>query len=102
MLDDNFNDPQFTAWRGIIDEKKLEKHYYYLKKLVINLSNICKKKIVICIHPCDNLELKKKYFPDFEVIKYQTRENIYKAFMVLFFESSAIIDAILLKKRIYF
>jgi hypothetical protein len=48
----------------------------------------------------DNLELKKKLFADFKVIKYQTRENIFKAFLVLFFESGAIIDAILLKKRI--
>ena len=48
----------------------------------------------------DNLELKKRLFADFKVIKYQTRENIFKAFLVLFFESGAIIDAILLKKRI--
>ena len=54
----------------------------------------------MCIHPADDLESKKKYFSDFEVVKYQTRENIYKAFMVLFFESTAIVDAILLKKRI--
>ena len=55
---------------------------------------------MICIHPLDNLELKKRLFADFKVIKYQTRENIFKAFLVLFFESGAIIDAILLKKRI--
>ena len=54
----------------------------------------------MCIHPNDDLESKKKYFSDFEVVKYQTRENIYKAFIVLFFESTAIIDAILLKKRV--
>ena len=46
------------------------------------------------------MELKKKYFPNLEVVKYQTMENIYKAFLVLFIESSAIVDAILLKKRI--
>ena len=54
----------------------------------------------MCLHPNDNLELKKKYFSDFEVVQYQTRENIYKSFMVLFFESTAIVDAIILKKRI--
>ena len=32
--------------------------------------------------------------------KYKTREYIYKSFIVLFYESTAIIDAILLKKRI--
>ena len=48
----------------------------------------------------DDLKLKKKYFPDFEVVQYQTKENVFKAFIVLFFESSAIVDAILLKKKI--
>ena len=33
-------------------------------------------------------------------VQYKTRENVFKAFLVLFFESSAVIDAILLKKRI--
>ena len=58
------------------------------------------KKAVVCLHPTDNLELKKKYFPNLEVVQYQTTENTYKAFLVLFIESSAIVDAILLKKRI--
>ena len=58
------------------------------------------KKVVVCIHPSDNLELKKKYFPSLEVVQYQARENIYKAFLVLFIESSSIVDAIFLKKRI--
>ena len=51
-------------------------------------------------HVGANLELKKKYISDFEVVQYKTRENIFKAFMVLFHGSSAIIDAVLLKKRI--
>ena len=59
-----------------------------------------KKEIVICIHPNDNLELKKKYFPNLKVVQYESRENIYKAFLVLFFYTTAIVDALLLKKRI--
>ena len=35
-------------------------------------------------------------------MQYETRVNIYKAFLVLFFETSAIVDAILLKKRILY
>ena len=57
------------------------------------------KKIVVCIHPRDNLEVKKKIFKDFEVLQNVTSENIIKSFLVIF-ESSAIIDAILTKKRI--
>ena len=71
-----------------------------MNRILKQFSNVYKKKIIVCIHPNDDLESKKKYFSDFEIVKYQTRKNIYKAFMVLFFESTAIIDAILLKKRI--
>jgi hypothetical protein len=37
--------------------------------------------------------------PEFEVVKYKTRENIYKAFLIFFYDSSAIVDAYLLRKK---
>ena len=89
-----------VLYGGFGNEATIGKHYYYLNKLTNNLSNMYNKKVVVCIHPSDNLELKKKYFPSLEVVQYQTRENIYKAFLVLFIESSSIVDAIFLKKRI--
>ena len=100
LLDVNFIHPELIAISGNPDKKKITKHYYYLNKLINNLSAMYKKKIVICIHPSDNLENKKKYFPNLNVVQYKSRENIYKAFLVLFFDTSAIVDAILLKKRI--
>ena len=100
LLDYNLNDPEVVVYQGNLDQTNIEKHYYYLNKLTNNLSNMYNKKVVVCIHPSDNLELKKKYFPNLEVVQYQTTENIYKAFLVLFIESSVITDAILLKKRI--
>ena len=100
LLDVNFIHPELIAISGNPDKKKITKHYYYLNKLINNLSAMYKKEIVICIHPSDNLENKKKYFPNLNVVQYESRENIYKAFLVLFFDTSAIVDAILLKKRI--
>jgi len=100
LIDYNLNHPEAVAYQGNLDQINIEKHYYYLNKLTNNLSNMYNKKTVVCIHPSDNLELKKKYFPNLEVVQYQTTENTYKAFLVLFIESSAIVDAILLKKRI--
>ena len=100
LLDANFNHPELVATTGNPDKKKITKHYYYLNKLINNLSAMYKKEIVICIHPSDNLENKKKYFPNLNVVQYKSRENIYKAFLVLFFDTSAIVDAILLKKKI--
>ena len=100
LMDYNLNHAETVAYQGNLDQINIEKHYYYLNKLTNNLSNMYNKKAVVCLHPNDNLELKKKYFPNLEVVQYQTTENTYKAFLVLFIESSAIIDAILLKKRI--
>ena len=100
LIDYNLNNFEAIATQGNINQINIEKHYYYLNKLTNNLSNMYNKKVVVCIHPNDNLELKKKYFPNLEVVQHQTTENTYKAFLVLFIESSAIVDAILLKKRI--
>ena len=66
------------------------------------MSNYYKKEVTICLHPKDNLESKKKIFHNFKVTQYDTVKNIYEAFIVLFFDTSAIVDAILLKKRIMF
>ncbi len=80
-----------------INEKK---HFADLKFFLKNLSQTFKKKVIVTIHPRDKLSLKKKIFSNFKVVKYQTRDYINKAFLVVFFESSAIINAILLKKKI--
>ena len=100
LMDFPLRHAELIAYQGNIDKKNIEKHYYYLNKLTNNLSNMYNKEVVVCIHPNDNLEIKKKYFPNLEVVQYQTKENVYNAFLVLFIESSAIVDAIFLKKRI--
>ena len=85
LLDAYLNHPELAAISGNVDKKKIEKHYYHLNKLINNLSAMYKKEIVVCLHPKDNLEQKKKYFPNFKVVQYESRENIYKAFLVFFF-----------------
>jgi len=100
FLDAPFNNFQYANFRGTQDKKKLENHYYNMKKFLKNLSDIYNKKIIICIHPSEQLEIIKKKYPDFEVVQHKTRENIFKAFIVLFHDSSAVMDAILLKKKI--
>ncbi len=99
LLDAPFNNPQYTTFRGKLDQQSLEKHYYHMRKFLKNLSEFYNKQIVICIHPSENLETAKKNYSNFKVTQHETRENIFKAFIVLFHDSSAIIDAILLKKK---
>ena len=41
----------------------------------------------MCIHPNDDIEKKRKYFPAFKVIKYQTRKLIQNSLIVTDFGS---------------
>ncbi len=100
VLDEQLNDPQWLRFREKFDQQQIDDHYrnlnIYLNKLSVGL----KKEILICLHPNDDLNEKKNIFKNFKVEKYKTRENIFKSYLVLFFESSAIIDAVLLNKNI--
>ena len=55
---------------------------------------------MVCIHPKDNLNKKKKIYSNYKVVKYASKENIFKAFLVIFFDTSTITDAIFLEKKI--
>ena len=59
-----------------------------------------KKEVKVCIHPLYDLKEHQAYFKNFEVLKRVTREYIYKSYVVTSFDSSAITDAILLKKKL--
>ncbi len=100
LLDDHFGHPSSLAMRGELNESDIKLHYQYLNTFLNILSKEYNKEIVICIHPKDDLELKQKLFSNYKVLKYQTREKIIESFIVIFFESTAIIDAILYKKNI--
>ena len=88
---------------GKAEEWERDKFYDNLNNFLSQLSKIMKKKVIICLHPKveygDNknfLKLRKK----FKCVLRQTEKYIYKADVVVFFESSTIINAILLKKKI--
>ena len=99
-LDKEFNWPELIDFRGEYDQKKLNEYYYFLNRFLMKLSNDFKKKVIVCIHPGYKLEKFKTYFPKFDVIQFKTAEYIYKAFLVTMIDSSSIVDAILLKKKI--
>ena len=85
---------------GKLSNKKIKQHYsdaiIFLKKI----EKIYNKKIIICIHPLYSLKKISKIYKDFKVVKFQTKEFIEKSYIVLFYDSSAIVDAIVLKKKI--
>lgn len=99
-LDKEFDWSELVSFRGKYDAQKLEKHYFFLNKFLSKLSNDFNKEVKVCIHPGYELKKFEKYFPDFEVIKFRTAEYIYKSYIVTMIDSSAVVDAILLKKKI--
>ena len=85
---------------GFINQKIIIKYYSTLSIFLKKLSRIYKKKVIICIHPKNNSTLCLKYLKDFSIKKYKTHEMIKQSFITLFHDSSAILDAIILKKNI--
>lgn len=101
-------DSGFDHTDRIIREGKpsniLRKEYYkILNNFLTKISDLTSKEIIICLHPKvdygssdEYLQIKK----NFKTVLNKTVEFIYKSDICIFFESSAIINAILLKKKI--
>ena len=99
-LDASLDYSHETQLRGLIGKERKDRHYYYLEKFLKKLSNEFKKEVLVCIKPNYHLEEHQRYFKDFKVLQFRTRECVYKSFLVTNFDSGAIGDAIFLKKRI--
>ncbi len=99
-IDADLNYSQETELRGKLSGERIKNHYHYLNKFLEKLSKEFNKKVIVCIHPSYNLETHQKNLPNFEIIKYKTQDYLYKAYLVTNFDSSAIADAVILKKKI--
>ena len=101
VLDEQLNEPQYLRFRKKYTDNQISNHYSNFNRYLKRLSEDLHKEVIITLHPYDDYDDKKKIFKDFQVIKYRTREFIYKAYLVIFFESSAITDAVILNKNIF-
>ena len=99
FVDSMINHEDRIMREGKIADYELEKYYQNLNNIFINLSSIYKKNIIFCIHPKNDISIIQKKFLNIKFKKFQTEKYIRKAFIVIFHESSAIIQAILLKKK---
>ena len=100
LLDIMFDHVERIAMGSNLVAKDTKDFHFRMKKLLNYLSKVYKKKVVVCIHPKDNLNKKNKIYSNYKVVKYASKKNIFKAFLVIFFDTSAITDAIFLKKKI--
>ena len=93
--------PEYRDSSGKLHKFLVDKHYEKLNLLLEKLSKTFKKKIVISIHPQYNLNKAVQRFRGrYPVIKFKTKKLIQNSFLILDFGSTAIIDAVVLKKRI--
>lgn len=99
-IDASLNYYHKTDVRGVLDKKSYENHYKYLNIFLKNISKLYNKKIIVCIHPSYNLNEHKKMLASFKVVKFKTRDYIKKAFLVTFFDSTVILDALIQQKRV--
>ena len=90
---------QMKIYKSISPEE-IKEHYKKLNIFLNYLKKIFKKKIAVCIHPKYPKKFYKKYLPEQKVYKFKTPEFIHKAFVVLTYNSSAIMTAIKLNKKI--
>jgi len=104
-LDIEMNGRHEIETRGRLGHKEINSHYYHLRNFLKNLSSSYKKRVIVCIHPgvkkkdVDKLK-KSKLLNGFKIVQFNTRKYIYNAFIVTTFDTSAIVDAAILKKRI--
>lgn len=95
-------DPDYRAMKivSILDKELIKRHYKNLNKFLKLLSKTYKKRVIISIHPLYSQKKTERRFKGLRVIKMKTNELIEKSFLITFFDSSAILHAIKLKKKI--
>jgi hypothetical protein len=99
-LDYDLNYREEVEIRGELHENVIVNHYFHLEKFLDKLSKDYNKKVIVCTHPLYDQSKLKKYLKKYEIYKFRTREFICQSFIATHFSSSAIEDAIILKKRI--
>ena len=100
FVDSFFDHPDRVLREGNINKKVVIDYYNKLSFFLSKLSKLYKKKVVICIHPKNTNPLLKKHLSKFLIVKHRTSEMIKNSHIVIFHESSAALDAVLLKKNI--
>ena len=104
-LDAEMNGRHEIETRGYLPKDIVDQHYFHLRNFLKKLSKDFKKPVVICLHPTINSREVKKFrksglLKGFKIVQYKTKEYIYKSFIVTTFDTSAVVDAALLKRKI--
>jgi hypothetical protein len=100
-VDGNYNHADRILRDGPASIEDQRNFFQNTNKNLNRLKDLYKKDVIICLHPStDEEDAKKNFDKKFKIVKYQTEKFVSSAFIVVFHESSSIIQAILLKKKI--
>ena len=100
FLNPDINHPEWIEKRGKIDSYNEKKIYKVFKDFLNYLYYYYNKEIVVCVHPLNNLVRITNLLENFKVVQFQTPEYIRNAKLVVFADTSAIVDGLILKKNI--
>ncbi len=100
FIDQNLNHADSILRGYELNTKEQKRYFYLINKYLSNLKKIYNKKIIICLHPSSNVGLYKNNLKRVKIVKHKTDYFLSRAFVVVFHDSSAILRAILQKKRI--
>lgn len=94
--------PEYFAMEeiSILNKKLVNEHYILLNKFLSNISRKLQRKVIISIHPLYNFNKAQSRFSAFKVIRMKTKELIKSAYLIIFYDSSAILHALMLRKKI--
>lgn len=101
FIDGNYNHTDLTE-REQLNFNKIKIDYFnLLTNTFLKLETTFKKKVEICLHPTSNFKIYKKNFGEkFKLSSGKTSEKILSSNMIIMHESSLIIDALILNKKI--
>ena len=85
--------------RGEMDQASLKLHHDSVQNFLLTAQKKLNKEVIICIHPLYPIEYFQNFYKGLRIVKYKTAEFIKDADLVTFFNSSSIINAILMKKK---
>tara|TARA_B110001450_G_C17596960_1_gene471267 strand:+ start:29 stop:1237 length:1209 start_codon:yes stop_codon:yes gene_type:complete len=97
-IDTPLNHPDRVLREGNISETSIKNFYNNLNIFLKKLSKIFNMKVFICLHPSNTIDL--SYFKDFEISKKSTIDMIPISEIIIFSLSSAILNAVMYKKKI--
>ena len=97
-VDTPLNHPDRVRREGNLDPTLEKKYYEQLSNFLKGISKIFKMDVIICLHP--KVKNKNDFFKDFKISDQSTLEMIPKSEIIIFSLSSAILGAVMYKKKI--